>query len=992
MAAIKRTRHHAAASTLDSKQTTLSFHLAAPATPAASSPSPPARSSLIARNAARRAAAADAAVAAADAAIADLDSSQSSSQSSDAAATTAAASNTLSVLFCSSLAMTSRIAAIKQSVAKGHHGQTFPADRADAYDCDILVLAPHRIGEQKQHTSNPAHGYPPCSECGSSSEDHIKSRGWLRPLYVYGLHRCSVLLVQRYTCSNTACKAKPHFAPSSEKAYAKLPTQLVEMLPCRMIGKFWYDVQVIRYIVEHRIKLSLAQLRENMRRSVVAELEDRQTRCPGFNVQSPFSTEYGEEQPPSEATIQEVYLASVDMLYGSQMNSYFDSLTSDVYMADHNFSSLRQVRVKAVNGKMTKPFDALYTIMCGNTHRVVAWRLVISTEHEQSRELWQVLRQRHYSTMSPPPAIVAVDNCCQDRSLIHSVFPDCRVALDTYHIMDRIHRTLNGGGNHPHRASFMHDWSATAYGETSLTAAQMKARSKQRKLLPQQELLAALDVLMAQYKTLPPPRDQPDAGQLFTSKAWPCWLRQREHIAKGCLNAGDTDIRSQNTTSPLEALHSKIASFGGGTVQAADTYFRHVFWEFNRRRDVEHGLATPAATPATRVAATRLPRRNLESMGVLRPYSTVVVADMLHQSFEHAIDFITDSQLTSSSHVDGLQRLISQLNVASSYRSILMGTSSRTWLELNGVSIKQTVDEWSVDELALLKYMYAHPHFEPLFAISDWPALEALWYDTVDKASLKGTRNPTYTFKTASSIHATYLQLRAQQQVSQHLAQPTVKYEISEEQYASIHAKLVEFVNGRHANYTATELLLLRTLVNHSTGDWDTIMKRWHARVDDDIKRGFVTSSTTLEKVAVFPRQLGPLKQKWSVMQGKAKLAGENLTRATTHGLIDRLNTLAAAQLQQPPTEAPPAAAGRKPPRPRMTKPVQAEFVAQCRNNMQTGTDRLLATTIVDVLSGLPMFAKFRPNKQWVSTCYNEYKDTDYSQYKTSFDASSSLS
>lgn len=89
-----------------------------------------------------------------------------------------------------------------------------------------------------------------------------------------------------------------------------------------------------------------------------------------------------------------------------------------------------------------KPFKALYSIMCGRTHRIVTWKMVTSVGHVGIRPTWQELAERHKRLGVAPPKVVVLDNCCTDRAVINSVFPTTQVTVDVWHVMDRILKTL----------------------------------------------------------------------------------------------------------------------------------------------------------------------------------------------------------------------------------------------------------------------------------------------------------------------------------------------------------------------------------------------------------------------------------------------------------------------------------------------------------------------------------------------------------------------
>src|ERR1700677_2575359 len=134
--------------------------------------------------------------------------------------------------------------------------------------------------------------------------------------------------------------------------------------------------------------------------------------------------------------------------------------------------------------------------------------------------------------------------------------------------MSRIAKTLRST-RHPQFGIFMRLFSQHLVGEIGMTDEERKERKKTqtRRLAPQHVLLQKLDDYFKRWSTMKcNSKFVPEKWRgvpLFTETTWNAWLNLRDHIDKGCLNAGATDVdaRSFNTTSPLEALHRLLKHF-----------------------------------------------------------------------------------------------------------------------------------------------------------------------------------------------------------------------------------------------------------------------------------------------------------------------------------------------------------------------------------------------------------------------------------------------
>lgn len=76
------------------------------------------------------------------------------------------------------------------------------------------------------------------------------------------------------------------------------------------------------------------------------------------------------------------------------------------------------------------------------------------------------------------------------------------------------------------------------------------------------------------------------------------------------------------TTSPLEALHSKIKyAFSGSSPDGANIWLKHYNYEWSMRREAQLGIKTESVIPPP-TQIVRMPYQTLDSMGIAaRPSS-----------------------------------------------------------------------------------------------------------------------------------------------------------------------------------------------------------------------------------------------------------------------------------------------------------------------------------------------------------------------------------
>lgn len=167
----------------------------------------------------------------------------------------------------------------------------------------------------------------------------------------------------------------------------------------------------------------------------------------------------------------------------------------------------------------------------------------------------------------------------------------------------------------------------------------------------------------------------------------------------------------------------------------------------------------------------RRPHGKLDSLVVLQPTNYSTIIQHLHTSNEQILQLVTDSQLNSSQHVSSLDQIIKQLECAASYRTIKVGLTCKTWMQMHNISHNVYVDEWSIDERALLIYLTDHPRYKQLFISKEWDTIAAIWYDIIIKLQ-KSSISCKYTHKSQSTIMLEYYHNENSGQINQHLSNP----------------------------------------------------------------------------------------------------------------------------------------------------------------------------------------------------------------------------
>ena len=100
---------------------------------------------------------------------------------------------------------------------------------------------------------------------------------------------------------------------------------------------------------------------------------------------------------------------------------------TDTISLDHSFKVSKKMFVRNTHSlQQQQPFKATITVW-NKYGEVLAQRLVPTTEHKWVRHLlWDI--RNHCETMKEPlPQYCWTDNCCHDRNMILSVFPDIQV-------------------------------------------------------------------------------------------------------------------------------------------------------------------------------------------------------------------------------------------------------------------------------------------------------------------------------------------------------------------------------------------------------------------------------------------------------------------------------------------------------------------------------------------------------------------------------------
>ncbi len=765
----------------------------------------------------------------------------------------------------------------------------------DMYRFDIAVLAPHAVDSQCSYLNN---GMPECPECQSTLT--TKCAGWHDKYFnIYNLNRSMILVVQRYKCTNAACIMGTHertFCLSNNDNFDKLPDSLKQEIGFYHIGSYWYTRQFINYLVEHRLLMSLDNIRTNIEKSITNEFTHRKNLyCQSFvntnqavpyTPESAFTNEYGEENIPVVNTLNSIYMKCVQLLKGDAIEQHFNSLTSDYYMADHCFSAMSNVYYMAENKSKIQPFEALYTIMCAKTHMVMRWGFVTSTAHELTIPLWQAVANQHRQLGVSEPTAICVDNCCQDRSQYKSVFLGTKVGLDTFHAMCRIHRSLQSI-SHPQFAQCAHELKEVFYGP--------KSKNEKRPMLLQHIMLQRYDEWTKRWSNAPlPPKSN---TKLFTTRTPNEIENLRSHIVNGCLNNCDTDEynssifdeanneiarmesislmdtidvttkkrKSYNTTSPLEGLHSRLKKqFSGGAPESINIWLKHWFYEYNLRRMKQFNITIPIYNK--QYTLYKKPKQNtlLNHFGLtLKPTNNELSKIML-SSTDQITQLITDAELTDPrllQEFDRTTNLLLESFPASHYSTPLyQRKSALEFLEEHKIPYNNTTDDFELHEYTLFKYLYHHSEYRMLFLNHDYEGITSLWNTIILKLKQQtSAKSLRYNAKSLTGITHKFVQLISYVEPNRVIFD---QVKVEESLVEQIYNKMKQYTESqKKLHYTEREITLMHIYTKYMSNAWTTIHAEWHNQIKSDIRNGFIQLNFNTQSITMWPRKYDALKQ-----------------------------------------------------------------------------------------------------------------------------------
>ena len=138
-------------------------------------------------------------------------------------------------------------------------------------------------------------------------------------------------------------------------------------------------------------------------------------------------------------------------LYFSQMSSL---ATSTYISIDHTFKVTANIGYLRADGKWITQYNSLFIVL-NNIGQVIAWQFTRTTSIDECETLLSGLRYR-CTRLGKPVMEVYVDNCCQSRNKLQSVFrAGTRAFLDIFHATQRIIKTISK--RHPLCHSIMND-------------------------------------------------------------------------------------------------------------------------------------------------------------------------------------------------------------------------------------------------------------------------------------------------------------------------------------------------------------------------------------------------------------------------------------------------------------------------------------------------------------------------------------------------------
>ena len=253
-----------------------------------------------------------------------------------------------------------------------------------------------------------------------------------------------------------------------------------------------------------------------------------------INMQQPY---------PSNDLICKCFIANFaenKWVYFSQMSS----LSTSMYISiDHTFKVTANLGYLRPDGKWITQYNSLFIVL-NHMGQVIAWQFTKTTSIDECEDLLVKLKNRCIQ-LGQPIEEVYVDNCCQSRNKLQSIFgQDIRVRLDIFHAIQRITKTMSK--HHPLCHSIMKDIKLIFRDPLDI--------GKLRTLpTPDKDtLLKSIENFICKWKDI-----STCSSHIFSEKTMQELSSIKVHIQRGCLSG----INPSCGTNKNENLHKNINPF-----------------------------------------------------------------------------------------------------------------------------------------------------------------------------------------------------------------------------------------------------------------------------------------------------------------------------------------------------------------------------------------------------------------------------------------------
>lgn len=139
---------------------------------------------------------------------------------------------------------------------------------------------------------------------------------------------------------------------------------------------------------------------------------------------------------PSATLIRECFLGYFEAYMEEFYDKYMRSLSGNVLSSDHTFKV-----ASFVWSLKNQPFNAFWAVL-NEYHEVITMAFVKDKSNNCIKSMLDGLKKRYDELKKEYPWAWYSDQCCIDRKLITSVFPNTKVKKDLFHFLDLYLRSL----------------------------------------------------------------------------------------------------------------------------------------------------------------------------------------------------------------------------------------------------------------------------------------------------------------------------------------------------------------------------------------------------------------------------------------------------------------------------------------------------------------------------------------------------------------------